>query len=114
MQAPHGRGPIIVFAAKGHLQRHAGTLVVAWSCLFLLQGCAQASAGSYTDLLSCGVLCVTISARRAGTLARVLPHVAHGNAAAQAALLQHYAQSLDLEALDAAGAGTPQREVSPT
>ena len=44
----------------------------------------------------------------------MLPHVAHGNAAAQAALLQHYAQSLDLEALDAAGAGTPQREVSPT
>lgn len=64
--------------------------------------------------LYCSVFCITTPVRLAGTLARVLPHVAHGNAAAQAALLQHYAQSLDLEALDAAGAGTPQREVSPT
>ena len=93
-------------------------LVVGCSCLLLLGACAQvleqALTFTQTSVLFSDACCMTTPARCAGTLARVLPHVAHGNAAAQAALLQHYAQSLDLEALDAAGAGTPQREVSST
>ncbi len=47
----------------------------------------------------------------AGGLARVLPYLAHGNAAAQAALLDHYAGCLDLTALDAAGPDTPPHQV---
>lgn len=49
----------------------------------------------------------------AGGLARVLPYLAHGNAAAQAALLDHYASCLDLTALDAAGPDTPSHQVRP-
>lgn len=45
-------------------------------------------------------------------LARVLPYLAHGNAAAQAALLDHYAGCLDLTALDAAGPDTPPHQVT--
>ena len=48
----------------------------------------------------------------AGGLARVLPYLAHGNAAAQAALLDHYAACLDLTALDAAGPTTPPHQVT--
>lgn len=44
----------------------------------------------------------------AGGLARVLPYLAHGNAAAQAALLDHYTACLDLAAFDAAGAQQQQ------
>ncbi len=50
--------------------------------------------------------------RHAGGLARVLPYLAHGNAAAQAALLDHYAGCLDLAALDAAAPNTPQHQVT--
>ena len=49
----------------------------------------------------------------AGGLARVLPYLAHGNAAAQAALLDHYAGCLHLTALDAAGPDTPPHQVNP-
>ncbi|KAL0024070.1 hypothetical protein WJX79_002966 [Trebouxia sp. C0005] len=48
--------------------------------------------------------------KAAGGLARVLPYLAHGNAAAQAALLDHYAGCLDLTALDAAGPDTPPHQ----
>ena len=42
----------------------------------------------------------------------MLPYLAHGNAAAQAALLDHYAGCLDLTALDAAGPDTPPHQVT--
>lgn len=48
----------------------------------------------------------------AGGLARVLPYLAHGNAAAQAALLDHYTACLDLAAFDAAGAQQQQVQLS--
>ena len=44
----------------------------------------------------------------AGGLARVLPYLAHGNAAAQAALLDHYTACLDLAAFDTASAQQQQ------
>ena len=47
----------------------------------------------------------------AGGLARVLPYLAKGNAAAQAALLDHYAGCLQLSAFDAAGPSSPQHQV---
>ena len=53
----------------------------------------------------------TVAAWIAGGLARVLPYLAHGNAAAQAALLDHYSGCLDLTALDAAESDTPQHQV---
>lgn len=49
----------------------------------------------------------------AGGLARVLPYLARGNAAAQAALLDHYAACLHLSAFDAAGPSTSHRQVCP-
>ncbi len=42
----------------------------------------------------------------------MLPYLAHGNAAAQAALLDHYAGCLDLTALDAVGPDTPPHQVT--
>ena len=47
----------------------------------------------------------------AGGLARVLPYLAKGNAAAQAALLDHYAGCLQLSAFDTAGPSSPQHQV---
>ena len=49
-----------------------------------------------------------------GGLARVLPYLAHGNTAAQAALLDHYTACLDLAAFDNAAAGTQQQQVQLT
>ena len=50
-------------------------------------------------------------AQSAAGLARVLPYLAHGNTAAQAALLDHYAACLNLSALEAAAPDTPQHQV---
>lgn len=47
----------------------------------------------------------------AGAIARVLPHLAHSSPTAQAALLDHFVLSLDLSALDVAGASASEIQV---